>query len=112
VSRRWVRLPFNPSGAESVVYRFQGGTDGFTPQGDLLDVKGVLYGTTAEGGTSNYYGTVFKVSTSGTERVLYSFQGTDGAQPKTSLIDVKNALYGTTYGGGATNSGTVFEISL
>lgn len=100
------------SGTESVVYRFQGGTDGRTPQGDLTNVKGILYGTTAEGGTSNYYGTIFKVSTSGAEGVLYGFQDTDGAQPKTSLIKVNNALYGTTYGGGATYSGTVFEISL
>jgi uncharacterized repeat protein (TIGR03803 family) len=77
-------------------------------------VKGVLYGTTAEGGTSGYGGTIFEISTSGTESVLHSFgTGTDGSDPKSRLIDVNNTLYGTTYnGGGANNAGTVFKISL
>ena len=49
----------NPTtGAEQVLYAFQGGTDGAIPQAALLAVKGSLYGTTSEGGTYGN-GTVF-----------------------------------------------------
>ena len=49
------------------------------PYAPLLVVNGMLYGTTAAGRTKNH-GTVFAVSTSGDEHVVYSFKGgTDGA---------------------------------
>jgi len=100
------------SGAERVLYSFQGGTDGSYPQASLIEVKGTLYGTTYYGGASNA-GTVFAVSTSGVESVLHSFgSGKDGSNPQASLIYVNGALYGTTYYGGAGSAGTVFEISL
>jgi uncharacterized repeat protein (TIGR03803 family) len=35
------------TGAETVLYTFAGGTDGYYPGANLLDVNGVLYGTTA-----------------------------------------------------------------
>lgn len=57
-------------------------------------------------------GTVFKITASGQEAVLYSFLGgTDGIAPYGSLTHVKGALYGTTYAGGTSNNGTVFSIS-
>ncbi|HEX3663852.1 MAG TPA: choice-of-anchor tandem repeat GloVer-containing protein [Rhizomicrobium sp.] len=46
------------SGAETVLHSFGSGTDGGTPNATLLNVKGVLYGTTAAGGANNG-GTVF-----------------------------------------------------
>jgi uncharacterized repeat protein (TIGR03803 family) len=103
------------SGAESVLYSFKGGADGWLPQADLTNVNGTLYGTTYAGGTSNL-GTVFKITTAGSESVLYSFKGgTDGATPIAALTNVKGALYGTTWGGGAGCSsgrgcGTVFKV--
>lgn len=49
------------SGAETVLYSFQdNGSDGTWPAG-LVEVKGVLYGTTEFGGTNNA-GTIFKIS--------------------------------------------------
>jgi uncharacterized repeat protein (TIGR03803 family) len=48
------------SGNERVPYRFRGTPDGWYPSGQLIDVDGTLYGTTADGGTSND-GTVFSV---------------------------------------------------
>ena len=45
---------------------------------------------------------VFSVSTTGNEKVLYSFRGnilsatTDGANPSAGLLAVKGVLYGTT----------------
>jgi uncharacterized repeat protein (TIGR03803 family) len=72
--------------------------------------NGALYGTTSLGG-ANGKGTVFKVSTSGNESVLYSFAGQpDAASPAASLIHVNGKLYGTTPVGGTINNGTVFEV--
>jgi hypothetical protein len=109
---------------ETILYNFQGGTDGYLPLGDLVfDKNGNLYGATDFGGgkgtTCNPYyggncGTVFKLSPpkekggTWTEKVLYSFPGGpagrpngDGAQPNGGLVlDSKGALYGTTYYGG------------
>ncbi len=104
------------SGKERVLYSF-GATqaDGSTPAAGLLDVDGALYGTTAYGGTqcgSYGCGTVFKVSTSGKERILYSFKGgNDGSTPAAGLIDVNGTLYGTTTMGGSANAGTVFQVT-
>jgi len=61
----------------------------------------VFYGTTENVG--NYYGTVFSITTSGHEQVLYSFKGrpNDGSDPGPSrLIALNDVLYGTTYEGG------------
>ena len=102
------------SGAESVIYSFnanQTPLDGRYPVGDLIVVNGTLYGTTTNGGSSNL-GTVFKVSPSGVEHVLYSFKGPpDGSTPYAGLIDVSGTLYGTTQYGGAGSSGTVFKVT-
>lgn len=104
----------------SVLFSFDG-SDGQTPM-SLLSVNGTLYGTTTTGGSgsgpncfyvSNYgCGTVFSITPSGEEHVLYSFTGVpDGAFPKAGLIDVHGTLYGTTSYGGADNQGTVFSIT-
>jgi uncharacterized repeat protein (TIGR03803 family) len=89
-------------------------TDGRGPWADLIDVNGTLYGTTSGGGRFNR-GTVFGVSTSGKERVIYSFSygtGTaDGFSPSAGLIDVNGTFYGTTGGGGSNNGGTVFAVT-
>src|ERR1700722_12389247 len=96
------------------------GSAGQIPKAALIDVDGALYGTTYGGGVYAD-GTVFSVSTTGAEKVLYSFLGdngsaNDGANPSASLLAVKGLLYGTTeYGGypssGGCNAGTVFRIS-
>ena len=100
------------TGAEHVIHSFVGGsTDGRYPVASLIGVKGTLYGTTSYGGMHDD-GTVFSISTSGTEHVLYSFAGEpDGQYPVASLIDVNGTLYGTTSYGGTHDDGTVFSIS-
>ncbi len=95
---------------ETVLYSFAG-SDGADPEASLTDVNGILYGTTVHGG-ANGAGTVFEITTSGTESVLYSFAGgSDGANPYAGLTDVNGVLYGTTSSGGANGVGTVFEIT-
>jgi len=105
------------SGSETVLYNFGGAPDGAYPEAELVrDASGNLYGTTGYGGNgtcSGGCGTVFKVSKSGTETVLYSFAGSaDGSSPDSGLVrDAKGNLYGTTYEGGASNYGVVFKLS-
>ncbi len=101
------------SGKETVLYSFKNGAgDGARPRAGLINVKGTLYGTTTKKGENNG-GTLFAITTSGTETVLHSFGGgSDGAYPLGSLINVNGTLYGTTYLGGANHWGTVFKLSL
>jgi len=98
-----VVFKLDTTGKETVLYSFAGEpTDGADPMaGLILDVSGNLYGTTSQGGTSNF-GTVFKLDTTGKQTVLYSFTGkpTDGADPMASLVlDAAGNLYGTTAAG-------------
>jgi uncharacterized repeat protein (TIGR03803 family) len=124
--RRGTVLSVSTSGNERVLHSFgYNGSDGVTPWAGLISVRGTLYGTTIAGGAyraSGGGGTVFSISTSGTENVLHSFGGAqDGKIPKASLIDVKGTLYGTTAGGGVhqcyyesisdEGCGTVFSIT-
>jgi uncharacterized repeat protein (TIGR03803 family) len=101
------------SGKERVLYSFgKTNSDGRYPSASLIAVNGKLYGSTQSGGTSND-GTVFSVTPSGTERLLYSFRnGADGSRPVASVVKMGNALYGTTENGGAYGEGTVFSLTL
>ncbi len=96
------------TGKETVLHRFKVGADGVNPYAGLVrDTNGNLYGTTAGGGRTTKLcsagcGTVFKVSNTGKETVLYSFKaGTDGVTPYAGLVlDPEGNLYGTTPWGG------------
>lgn len=100
------------SGAEHVLHKFMGyPNDGAYPYAGLLALRGNLYGTTAGGGASNS-GTVYKVSPSGAEHIIYSFKGgSDGEGPFAGVIAVNGTLYGTTSAGGAYNQGTIYKVS-
>ena len=100
------------TGHETVLYSFRSGNDGANPYaGVISDSAGNLYGTTYQGGTSGA-GTVFSVSTTGVEHVLYSFKGgKDGQYPYGRLIEVSGTLYGTTFQGGDPGWGVVFKVS-
>ena len=109
--------------SERVLYRFSGGTDGAGPAAGLVSANGTLYGTTQYGGKTTRLcsagcGTVFSISTSGVESVMYRFQGgKDGAQPVSTLIALPGSFYGTTQYGGTntafctTGCGTLFKLS-
>ena len=105
---------------ETVIYSFQGGTDGAVSYSNLLFAGGAFYGTTNAGGAapSGGDGTVFKVSAAGTESVVYSFQGgSDGSGADAGLIAGQGGeIFGVTeYGGGGAlcsfGCGTVFELT-
>jgi uncharacterized repeat protein (TIGR03803 family) len=114
-----------PDGTESILYAFQGGSDGRGPIGNLaLDSNGNLYGTASQGGNLSCAppsgcGTVFEVLPGGTLTVLHTFQGgADGEVPQGGVIsDSGGNLYGTTAIGGngancgSSGCGTVFRIA-
>src|SRR5580700_10312227 len=76
---------------------------------------GNLYGTTTTGGAQDY-GTVFRITPSGTLPALYSFCAerdcANGASPYEGLVLATDGnFYGTTTYGGANGWGTVFRIT-
>ena len=110
-----------PSGTLTTLYSFcsqPNCTDGSEPWAGLVQARdGNFYGTTVSGG-ANGYGTIFKITPSGTPTILYSFCSNpvancpDGAGPYAGLVQATDGnFYGTTFGGGAYHLGTVFKIT-
>jgi uncharacterized repeat protein (TIGR03803 family) len=102
---------------ESVIYSFQGGTDGdFSTTTLAFDKSGNLYGTTSMGGNPGCdCGTVFELKPSGNswnETVLHRFGSTpDGANPYYGFVpDAAGNLYSTTAAGGAQGQGIIFAF--
>jgi uncharacterized repeat protein (TIGR03803 family) len=109
-----------PDGTESVVYAFQGGSDGAEPFDIIWGSRGNILGTTAVGGANVRggagCGTVFRLAPNGTKRVLHAFlDGSDGCHPAGLIRDRAGNLYGVTGDGGGTGCdtgcGTVFKIA-
>ena len=108
---------------ETILYSFNGGTDGSGPQGNLaLLPNGILYGTTTGGGIGSTKpfcegcGTVFELAPPAgglgpwTETVIYTFSGGKyGNGPQGGVIVDKGTLYGTTCCG--TVGGLVFKLA-
>ncbi len=102
---------------ESVLYNFQNGNDGLSPNAGLIfDHSSNLYGATHAGGSGGG-GTVFKLTPSGggwTYSLVYSFTGNPGGDcgPIASLVmDGAGNLYGTTSCDGANGLGSVFKLT-
>ena len=105
-----------PAGDERVIYNFRDHSDdGIEPYATLIAIGHTLYGTTAQGGFHDR-GTIFSVTTNGTERVLHAFLGyDDGIAPYANLTRFRRQLYGVTSQGGRagkmfTGCGTAFAI--
>jgi uncharacterized repeat protein (TIGR03803 family) len=103
------------AGVEKVLYSFnrQSGDGNYPASGVVFDKKGNIYGTTFYGGIYGQ-GTVFELSSSGEEKLLYSFGGqpSDGINAYGSVVfDKEGNLYGTTFAGGIYGQGTAFELS-
>jgi uncharacterized repeat protein (TIGR03803 family) len=90
---------------ESVLYSFGAtDTDGQLPSGYLTRAhNGDLFGATYGGGADDQ-GTIFRVTLSGTETLLYSFSGPESVP--VYLTKKSKVLYGATYGG----CGTIFRL--
>jgi uncharacterized repeat protein (TIGR03803 family) len=114
-----------PAGVETVLYSFgTSSTDATNPSSGVIQgTDGNFYGTTGSGGANGTpgYGTVFMVTPSGVETVLYSFgaSSADGQNPAGGLVQAADGnFYGTTVSGGSmadlpqgTGQGTVYRIT-
>jgi uncharacterized repeat protein (TIGR03803 family) len=102
---------FDPAnGALSTLVSFaDNGAQGEYPQGSLLNLNGILYGTTVQGGQYNR-GIVFAFNLgNSTLATVHSFgNGSDGSTPFAGLANAGNLLYGTTFGG----FGTLFSLDI
>lgn len=98
-------------------------SNGAYPLGVLVQGRdGNFYGTTEQGG-ENTFGTVFKMTPSGTITTIYNFCSatgcTDGSFPNAGLVLGNDGnFYGTTFFGGenyygscSTGCGTIFKIT-
>jgi len=108
-----------PSGSgysKSFLYRFTGGTDGYDPNGVILDSAGNVYGATSFGGSGGG-GTVYDLVPQGGDwifGVLYALtaQNPHDYGPLAPLtMDAAGNLYGTSFSGGQYGAGSVFKLS-
>jgi uncharacterized repeat protein (TIGR03803 family) len=103
------------AGAEKVLYSFGNAPDGAHPGSGPISYGGNYYGVTIDGGANTCYngscGTVFKITPSGKETVLYNFTGgSDGLNPWELIGDSKGNFYGLSKTQDNTTA-AVFEIN-
>ena len=123
-SNRGLVFELDAKGNETILYTFTGGADGGIPIGRVIrDSASNLFGITSPGGDPTCScGTVFKLTKSGTLKVLHSFKGgKDGAQnegqPELGLVMVNGDLYGSaSFGGvsgcdGSLGCGVLFKVT-
>jgi uncharacterized repeat protein (TIGR03803 family) len=99
------------SGKITTLHSFNGCSEGsnvYTPLVQGFD--GNFYGTASDGGCE-VFGTVYKITPSGTLTVIYTFPGTSGlAYPQAITLGTDGNFYGTTLG--ATGGyGAVFKVT-
>jgi uncharacterized repeat protein (TIGR03803 family) len=106
------------NGAVRILHSFDaldGGSNNIQA-GLVLGPNGIFYGTTVQGGTSQY-GTIFSITEDGIFTTLHTFCTSgfpcpDGASPHGALfVGTNRKLYGTTSAGGANSGGTFFTIT-
>jgi uncharacterized repeat protein (TIGR03803 family) len=108
------------SGTLTTLYSFcplstclNGGPD-FGTAGLVQASNGDFYGTTGQFG-ANGFGTVFRITPSGTLKTIYSFCAQagcpDGFSPSGLVQGSDGNLYGSTSEGGANGYGTIFKIT-
>jgi uncharacterized repeat protein (TIGR03803 family) len=108
-----------PKGKLTTLHSFSGGTDGDTPVCTLVQgTDGNFYGTAAYDGKYPNFGTVFKITSSGTFTTLHNFDSKDGSYPYGGVVQSTNGrFYGATFAGGSSSAceygcGTVFSLSV
>jgi uncharacterized repeat protein (TIGR03803 family) len=120
-----VVFQLDASGNETVLHKFLGGEGGLIPFSSLLDVDGVLYGTTYVGGDlacnapNGGCGVLYQIGKTGQYTVLHRFAGPssgDGANlcPEDNLqacpagkltLGMDGSIYGATWFGGTGGCG-------
>jgi uncharacterized repeat protein (TIGR03803 family) len=106
------------NGTLTTLFSFSGTNGAFPARALTLGSDGIFYGTTCAGGSVaggslNYGGTLFKITTNGILNTLVSFGGSNdkGETPNTLTQGNDGNLYGTTGGGTFQADGTVFRVT-
>ena len=103
------------AGKEKTLYFFGAkANDGIMPDSHLVFVGGTFYGTTASGGPGSVTGngTIFSVTPSGKEAVVYALKDADGSCTfGCTLAKLGGTLYGTATLGGKNRVGSIFSIT-
>jgi|SRR5665213_2278077 len=95
-----------------LIHAFDGNPQGANPQGGVIMISNVLYGTTAMGG-GHSSGAIYSLQTNQVfESLIHPFTGgSDGDSPRNGLVLSGNTLFGVTPYGGNQSSGTIFSIN-
>lgn len=113
-ANKGVIFEFNLSTKKVTPKRSFTGANGAKPLfNGMVEVSGVLYGVTSEGGTANK-GVIFAYNpvANGLITKVYDFATSDGANPSDGLyLNINGMLYGTTAAGGAYGKGILFEFN-
>jgi uncharacterized repeat protein (TIGR03803 family) len=97
---------------ETIVYSFQGGSDGGNPTGGVtFGTDGYLYGTTSWGGSGGG-GTIFSIDHPWLSPYALSGTGDFPGPWNTLTLDSTGNLYGSTYADGSHERGTVFKMGV
>ncbi len=109
-------VPSGSGWSKSFIYQFTGGSDGYDPNGLIVDSAGTLYGTTSFGGSGGG-GTVYDLAPQNGNwlfGLLYPL-----VQPNPHIygplapltMDAAGNLYGTSFSGGQYGAGSVFKLT-
>jgi len=101
--------------SETIIYSFQGQTDGLVPYAGLTsDGAGNLYGAATDGGSAGG-GTIFELTPSGgvwSFSTIFSVPGWGISGPfRTPVVDASGDIFATTHCDGTYSSGSVFELT-
>jgi uncharacterized repeat protein (TIGR03803 family) len=100
-----------PGGVARTIYNFgDHPTDGNSQVAGVIAYRNALYGTSYGGGAGGQ-GTIYRVTKSGGETVLYAFLGNDGGGSLSRLLGEGSNLYGTLSEDGSTHVGTAFRFT-
>jgi uncharacterized repeat protein (TIGR03803 family) len=108
-----VIFSFNPvTGADSVVFNFDGINGGQPYYGKLVEYNGLLYGMTLYGGTNND-GVLFSVDPKTyAYNILVNFDSLNGKGPYGGLYLAKDSMmYGMVTNGGTNDNGLLFRFN-
>lgn len=102
----------NSAGTLTTLWHFSNGADGSNPEGRLVQGNdGYFYGTTPQGGTNGGWGTVFKISSTGTLTTLYSFSDAGRGGCPRGLVQGSDGTFYGTVSIGKNGHGMVFKIT-